>query len=458
MICLPDKKRGYIMEQAEKKLKSAFEKFLSTFSEVKSGEGALALLMTLNIFLILTAYLIAKVVREPLILAGGGAEVKSYSAALQAVVLVFFLKVYAWMVTKFPRRQLINSVTLFFTGCFILFYFLAVAGFPIGVVYYIWVGIFSLMVVAQFWSFANDIYTPEEGNRLFVIIQFGASAGGVFGPLIASRLIEPLGLNQLLILAAVILVLSLLINNYVDTKTRKNAKQVAAQKAMEQKEEPISKKGAFKVVFQSKYLLMIAFIVLFTNWVNTTGEYILGKSVVEAAHAASSDESFIENYIGTFYGNFFTIVGAAGLILQLFFVSRIIKYWGIRVAIMILPIVAMGGYFLIALFPILKIISWRKIAENSVDYSLNSTVRNILFLPTTREEKYKAKVTIDSFFQRAGDVLSALIVFFGVTYFSFGITQFAIFNICLVAVWLVLAFKIGKENQRLVAEKEAKEA
>ena len=102
--------------------KNYLERVLSLFAEVRSGEGALTLLMTLNIFLILTAYLIAKVVREPLILASEGAEVKAYSSALQAIVLVGFLRIYTMMVARFPRRRfinLVNSVFIHFIPCFI---------------------------------------------------------------------------------------------------------------------------------------------------------------------------------------------------------------------------------------------------------------------------------------------------------------------------------------------------
>jgi len=435
----------------ERNGKSWLERTLSVFSEVREGEGATALLMTVNVFLILTAYLIAKVVREPLILAGGGAEIKSYTAAGQVVLLVPFLRVYAFLVSKFPRRQLINYVTIFFVGCLALFYALAQAGMPIGVIFFIWVGIFSLTIIAQFWSFANDIYTIEEGKRLFVIVAFGASAGGVFGPLIAGALIEPLGIYQLLLVSAGILFLSLLITNYVDVREKERIAKVAAVKQTPTSEEEIGKEGAFKVVFQNKYLLMIAFLIMLTNWVNTTGGYILDRNVAETAESLASAADFI----GKFYAGFYTVVGAAGLILQLFFVSRIIKYLGVPVAICFLPAIAMGAYVLIALFPgMIALIRWAKTAENSIDYSLNNTVRHILFLPTTREEKYKAKVAIDSFFHRAGDVLSAGLVFVGVTWLSFSISNFAVANLALVAVWLFLALQIGRENKRLVEQQE----
>ena len=108
----------------------------------------------------------------------------------------------------------------------------------------------------------------------------------------------------------------------------------------------------------------------------------------------------------------------------------------------------MGGYFLIAIFPVLSVIRWAKTAENSIDYSLQNTVRQVLFLPTTKEEKYKAKQAIDTFFWRAGDLLSTALVGIGTTWLAFQTRQFAIVNIVLVIIWIILAIFIGIENQR----------
>jgi AAA family ATP:ADP antiporter len=188
---------------------------------------------------------------------------------------------------------------------------------------------------------------------------------------------------------------------------------------------------------------------------NTIGEYILGKGVLMAAAdfaADSGSASAEKEFIGSFYSRFFSIVGFVGLMLQLFAVSRLIKFLGVRIAILILPCVAMGSYTLIGLMPFLAVMQWAKTAENSLDYSLNNTIRHILFLPTTREQKYKAKVAIDSFFVRFGDVLSAGVVFAGVTWLSFGITQFAIFNLVMAVVCVALALLIGKEYKLRTAE------
>jgi AAA family ATP:ADP antiporter len=428
------------------------ERVLNLFTEVRRGEASSALLLALNIFLILTAYYILKPVREALILSGtGGAEIKSYVAAGQALLLLGAVPLYAWLASRSDRRALINRVTAFFAGCLVLFYLLAQAGAPIAIVFYLWVGIFNLMVPAQFWAFANDIYTPEAGKRLFVIVAFGASSGAVFGSYVAGHLIEPLGVYQLLLVSGAVLLSSLVLTHMVDN--REGSTKVAGHTARPP-EEPLGKAGAFQLVMSSRYLLLLALLMLLLNWVNTTGEYILGRTVKEAAStllaAGSSGELDEAAFIGRFYADFFTVVNIAGLLLQLFVVSRVLKYLGVRAAIFVLPLIALGGYLVAAFYPVLAIVRWVKTAENATDYSLQNTVRQVLFLPTTREQKYKAKQAIDTFFVRSGDVLSAALVFVGTSWLALSTQQFAMINIVLVSLWLLLAYLVGVEHRRLV--------
>ena len=247
---------------------SPVERTLNLFTEVRRGEAASALLLALNIFLILTAYYILKPVREALILSGsGGAEVKSYVAAGQALLLLGAVPLYAWFAGRHDRRALINRVTVFFAGCLVAFYFLAIAGAPVAIAFYLWVGIFNLMVPAQFWAFANDIYTPETGKRLFVIVAFGASAGAVFGSFITGHLIEPFGIYQLLLVSAGVLLASLVLTNRIDARERMPA--AGLQTAVED-DMPLGRSGAFQLVLKNRYLLLIALLMLFLNWVNTT--------------------------------------------------------------------------------------------------------------------------------------------------------------------------------------------
>ena len=488
---------------------SPLEHFLRLFTEIRPGEGLTAALMALNIFLILTAYYILKPVREGLILGEYSPETKSYLSAAMVLVLIFALKAYSALTDRFARRRLINIVTAFFAGCLVVFYGLAQFGVSLGMVFFIWIGIFNVMIVAQFWSFANDVYSEDEGKRLFPIVGFGASVGAVLGARITNLLVAPMGVYQLMLVGAVLLVVQVLITNYIDTKERQRTEahlpeelSTAAltassafrvddiQKALEEYdrkklegelggsdsmssggrtgEEPLAAttdmvqesgaQGAFRLVFKVRYLLMIGVLMLLANWVNTTGEYILSRVVTDAANdavaAGQSGGLDVEEYIVEFYSRFYEVVNIAGLLIQLFLVSRIVKYLGVPIAILILPLTALGAYTVLAFYPVLTYVRWAKTAENATDYSLNNTVRNMLFLPCTREQKYKGKQVVDSFFVRSGDVLSGLLVFVGTTFLVWSTVGFALFNILLVLVWLTVAFIIGREYKRLVATGE----
>lgn len=473
---------------------SPVDRFLRLFTDIRAGESHTALLLTLNVFLLLTAYYVLKVVREALILTDFGAEAAAYASAGQVLLLAALVPAYGLLAGKVPRGKLINIVTVICIGCLVAFFALGQAGVPLGIVFFLWVGIFNVMIIAQAWAFANDVYTTDEGNRLFPLVGFGASAGAVCGSYL-TRVLGSVGMTQLFLLAAVLLGVALVITNVIDARERKRTEADVADinttgtlpaatgqfraetgefkipdqeykaesglfevidldaKQKPEDDTPQSTGGAMQLVFRSRYLLLIACLMMLLNWVNTTGEFILRSTVEQAAANAVSagtaggitEEDFIRN----FYGAFFSVVNLAALLGQLFLVSRIIKHFGVRVALLILPVIAFIGYTILAFFPILAAVRWAKTAENSTDYSLQNTVRNVLFLPTTREEKYKAKQAIDSFFWRAGDLLSAFLVLVGVNILMFQTRHFAIFNLVLVAIWVVLAVFIGRRYVRL---------
>src|SRR5215468_8400973 len=169
--------------------RTRLDRALAMFTDVRPGEGALALLMLINIFLLLVCYSVIKTVREPLILLGGGAELRSYTAAGQAVVLIAFVPLYSWLASRVDRTKLLVGVTLFFVACIELFAAAVSAHVPyVGVAFFIWVGIFNISLVAQFWSFANDIYTKDAADRLFPVIVIGMTAGAPLGSFVAGRL------------------------------------------------------------------------------------------------------------------------------------------------------------------------------------------------------------------------------------------------------------------------------
>jgi AAA family ATP:ADP antiporter len=437
------------------------DRALRAFADVRSGEGPTALLLALNVFLILTAYYILKPVREALILGQGSPELKSYMSVGQVALIMIVVPLYARLVAALPRVRLIRVVTWFFVGCLVLFYALARLGVPLGIVFFLWIGIFNLMIVAQFWAFANDLYTKDEGERLFPIVGFGASLGAVLGSIIAGRLIAPLGIYQMLLVGAVGLILQLQVTAYVDRRERGRARHSAAARGGDgTDDETVASHNAFALVLHNRYLLFIGIMLMLFYCVDATGEYILGTIVSDRAAAAVQSGQAgglgVEQLIGRFYSRYFGLINIVSLLLQLFLVSRIVKYAGVSRAVPIQPALSVLAYVVIAFVPHLGLVLASKVAEKSTDYSLNNTVRNMLFLPCTREEKYSAKQVIDSLFVRFGDVSSAALVFLGTSVAALTASGFARINILLALAGFMFAVIVGRWYEPLAESRAQK--
>ena len=419
--------------------RSGLDRLLSVFADVRAGEGATVVLMLINIFLLLVCYSVIKTVREPLILLGGGAEVRSYAAAGQAILLMAFVPLYGWFASRVDRARLLVGVTIFFIACIELFAAAVVARVPYtGVAFFIWVGIFNMSLVAQFWSFASDIYNKEAGDRLFPIIMIGMTAGAPLGSYIAGHLFRT-GLAPQVILQVSAVLLAVSIALYLRINSTEERKRTEPQ--------PLLAAGdAFQLVFANRYLRLIAALVVLLNIVNTTGEYLVARLLsAHVSELALADAAFNKQaYIGAFFGDYQFWVNLTALFLQAFATSRLVKHTGLRGALLALPLVALGGYAIVAAGVSFSVVRWVKTAENATDYSIMNTARQLVWLPATREEKYKAKQAIDTFFVRAGDVLSAAVVYFGTTTLHLTVNQFALGNIVLTMIWIGVALMILK--------------
>lgn len=432
--------------------RSLLATLLRPFAVVETDEAVTAIVMTLTVFLLLTSYYILKTAREPLILLEGGAEVKAYAAAGQSLLLLPVIAGYTALAKRVGRMKLLASVYFFFLSNLLVFAFVAKLGLHIGIVFYLWVGIFNVTAIAQFWSFANDIYTPEQGKRLFAILGIGSSTGAVAGARIARELVT-LGPSVLMLAAAVLLFVCVGILFYVDRRVGAPAKDSHAAQDVSLQSGQI-----FRKLTHDRYLLLIAVLTLLLNWVNNNGEYLVDRTLLESSHAHALADNVTEAvFIGRFKAEYFSYYNFGGVVLQLFAVSRIMKIAGVRGALYFLPMVSFAGYLAIAIVPALRIVEMTKVAENSLDYSLQNTARQALFLVTDRVGKYVGKTVIDTLMMRLGDVLAAATVAVG-TYFAFQTRTFAIVSVVLVIGWGATVVFLGRAHVKRSAEVEAVDA
>ena len=441
-------------------------RLLRIFTVIYPGEAAKALLLFSNVFLLMFAYYIIKPVRDALILTGQTAEIKAYMGAAQAVLLIFVVKAFSRVASRFPRHLLIAWVTLFFISNLILFYVIDLLGAPVsvmGIVFFIWIGIYNLLVPAQFWGFANDLYSEDEGKRLFPLIAYGATLGALVGSIVSKKLWMPLGAYKMMLVTAVVLGVCILVSIFIHKREIRRLGQKegglgpeweAKKKAQEL---PLKAGGGFRLVFRSRYLLYIAIVIAIYNFVNQVGEYILGKvlqGIAQKAIPAALDPKIIEHmkeaYIGQFYSGYQFLTNLVAMVVALFLVSRIFRWVGVAGALFIFPLMVLGGYGLITIGASLMVVKWVKIVENGTDYSLMNATKHALYLITTREEKYKAKAAIDTFFVRGGDLLGGLLVFIGTTFLAFrAVENYAVINAVSILVWLVLCFFIVRQYKKM---------
>jgi ATP:ADP antiporter, AAA family len=447
-------------------LRSPPDRLLTIFTDVHPGEGVTGLAMLASVFLLLTSVYLLKPARDGLLAISGlpglsDMELKAYSSFCQSLLLLGIVPLYSRFAARLGRRDLARGLTLFFIANLCAFWLLqpglVADRVPfVGAVFYQWFGVFNLLAIVQFWSFAADFYTEDSGRRLLPVIAVGATAGSAVGAWVAKALVHSglLSTYSLLLVAAITLSASLALLQFAERRGPTRRALTAVPSA-----EPGVGHGAFQLVLGHRYLLATAAVVLLANWVKTNSDNLLFAVVQEviggdASARGISDPTALDRFTAdqttSFYGDFFFWVNLAALILQSLGASRILKYGGFGALFFVLPLLSLVAYPALAVFPLLALFRLAKIAEDSTTYSLQNTAMQVLWLPTTREMKYKGKAAIDTFFVRFGDALAALTTFLAIQVFALPPRQFFALNSILAFVWFAIAVIVVHENRTLV--------
>ena len=427
---------------------SPIERCLGLFATVRRGEGTSAVLFFAYAFVLLFSYYVLKTLREGLLLEGGSAELKSYAYAVIALVLLPVVPLYGVLFRRTAKLQLIQWVTIFFIVNLAVFFVLGRAGVDIGFAYYVWVGVFSVMMMAQFWAHATHAFKVESGQRLFPLIMAGAALGSLVGPWLTGVLSSVLDTWDLMLVAIALLIATLL---FIERTW--NAVPEGSRNGDHEVERKGHVLGGFALVLKDRYLLLLAVLAVLLNCVNTTGEYILTKLALEIVGAEMAAQPGLDEraLITALYGNYYFAANALGLVFQILLVTRIFRWVGVRGALLVLPIVALIGYGLVVFLPVFGIIRAVKILENSANYSVMNTVRHVLYLPLPAAHQYEGKTAVDTFFWRLGDVVQAGVIFVGVNWLDFEFQQFALLNMVLAVAWMIVAVRLGKRYPDSVA-------
>lgn len=429
--------------------------------DVRREEWPLALLMFAYFFLVITSFWILKPIKKALFIQFYDKEgftlmawhMTASQAELLAKVLNMFVAfvavaVFTWLARRYRRQQLSLLFTGFFLACYIVYTsMIENPGDSVVWSFYLFGDLFSTLMVATFFAFLNDSVTPEAAKRLYGLIGLGGVTGGVFGATAVRTFIKALSNTQWLWvcagLAVLIAVVAYAAGRIVDADPTQSKGKPAEPESVSG---GVAVEGA-RIVFRSPYLLSIVAIV---------GLYEIVSTVMDFQFTSTVSHYLEGEAIGEQFSTVFAITNVISMLVQLFLTSFVMTRFGVGTALLVLPVAALTGSVGFMALPILWIGSALNTIDNAFSYSINQSAKEALYVPTTKDEKYKAKAFIDMFVQRFAKAVAVGVSLAITTIFSdfSSIRWLSLFTVAVVAVWMVAAgyagrhFKHVTENQR----------
>jgi len=404
-----------------------------------SEERAAALWSFAYFFTLLASYYVLRPLRDQMGIAGG---VKALPWLFTAtfVTLLVAQPLYGALVARLPRARFIPVVYHFFAANLVLFWLLLTLDIEtviVARVFFVWVSVFNLFVVAVFWSFMADLFTSEQGKRLFGFIGAGGTAGALLGPVITIGLSVPLGPTNLLIAAIVFLELAVFCVLRLEC--------TAGARQGQRREEGRVGGSAFAALpelIRSPYLLGVGAWVSLLSFGATILYFEQAHVVATTVHGAGAQTRI--------FAGIDLAVGLLTLATQVFATGRLLKRFGTGAAAGALPAVYILGFAALALAPSLAVVVMVQVAQRWMNFAIANPARQVFFTVVAREEKYKAKNLIDVVIYRGSDAVYGW-VFDGLQALGLKLGAIALCALPVVAGWLVLSAALGRAQERRAA-------
>jgi ATP:ADP antiporter, AAA family len=405
-------------------------------------ERAAALWSFAYFFTLLAGYYVLRPLRDQMGIAGGVRNLPWLFTATFVSLLVA-QPLYGALVARLPRVRFIPIVYHFFVANLLLFWGLLTSGVGevvVARVFFVWVSVFNLFAVAVFWSFMADLFTAEQGKRLFGFIGAGGTAGALFGPLITIGLSVPLGAVNLLIAAALFLEGAVFCVHRLE-------RVVVAPTSVDLKREGLggSAFAALPELIRSPYLMGVAAWVSLLSFGATIAYFAQANIVSASVHGAAAQTRL--------FASIDLAVGLLSLATQVFFTGKVLRRFGTGIAAGALPAVYVVGFAALAIAPSLSVVVALQVAQRWMNFAVANPARQIFFTVVGREEKYKAKNLIDVVVYRGSDALYGW-VYDTLQALGLKLGAIALCALPFMAAWFVLSTALGQKQERLAPKAE----
>ncbi len=424
------------------------KKLFSRIVDVKPDEIRALWLGFFFHFLILTGYYIMRPIRDS-IAAGNRLETLPWMFTATLVAMLIANALFASIVARMPRRKFIPLAYGFFIFNLALFFILMRTCPPaqqvwIGRALYVWVSVFNLFNTAIFWAFMTDLFTVEQGKRLYGFIAVGGSLGGVLGPYITARYVQNVGAANLLVVAAIMfLVAGFLVRFFPSNFTNGN-------KTVQKQEEPIGGSiwSGITHIGRSPYLLGLAASMLLYTTTSTWAYFQQSDLTREALKDSAARTVFLAHL--DIWVNSITVV------IQILLTGRLLKWFGVGFTLVAMPFVSMIGFGAMGIAPSLGLLAFFQVARRVAAYALMRPSREILFTVLRREDKYKVKGVTDTLGYRTGDQIGAW-SYGGLHALGLELPSISFVAVPVVAGWCALSLWLARK-QRAIADSQRQES
>jgi AAA family ATP:ADP antiporter len=427
-----------------------FQRLLRRLIDVTPAELPALGWCWLYIFSVLASYYILRPIRDQMGMAGGVNNLPWLFTGTLIVMLVLNVP-FSTLVKLLPRRQFISLSYRFFAVTILAFGAALHWATPeqavwVGRFFFIWTSVFNLFVVSIFWSMVVDIFSSEQGKRLFGFIAAGATVGAIVGSSVTASLAQLVSPAFLLIGAAVLLEVA----TWCVRRLSRLSATMSDRPHPEREEDPIGGNvlAGFIQTMRSPYLLNTAlFLLLYA--VTSTLLYFNQASVVSQSFTSRGAQT-------TFFATIDLIVNVLTLVVQVFLTGRLIRWLGVALALAMLPALSMLGFGAIAVLPTLAAVASFQVLRRAGNFALTQPARQVLYTVVSREDRYKAKSFIDTAVYRAGDQVGAWsYALIGAV--GWGLKEAGVVAIALSALWLVNSFWLGKRQEALAKQQAVAE-
>ena len=416
-------------------------RYIKAATKVEQNELTATLLSFAFVFVLMTAYFILRPVRDSLS-SDWTDEQLSWLWTSTFFVSVIAVSIYGAVISRIRMRVIVPSMYAFFAISFVGFY---IAGRTLGDndlvnrAYYVWLSVFSLYHLSVFWTFMSGLYNKEQAKRLFAIIAMGATAGAIAGPAIAALFADRIGNLNLLLIAAVLLMLPLAIIGRLEQLRISDLGNEDAQTDLaggrELSANPFS---GFKTFISNPYLLAIGLFILLYVVMNTFIYFELRKMMGD----------FDREMRTQIWAGIDLAVNSLTFVVGLFVTGRLATRVGMPTTLALIPFFMVGGWVVVALSPVLAVLAGLQIVRRAGNYAITRPGREMLFTAVDADTRYKAKPVIDVVVYRGGDMVTAWFYTALTTGMAMGTAGVAAMAAVVAAIWAGAGIFLGRKYDR----------